>query len=81
MKLSICIPTYERPNTVSSLVNTIINQTKSLNIEIIVCDNSESTSTKKFVKILKLIKIFIILKIQKISDMLKMLKSVLKNQR
>jgi glycosyltransferase involved in cell wall biosynthesis len=50
MKLSICIPTYDRSLSLSFLINTIIKQTKSLSVEIIVCDNSENLLTQEVCK-------------------------------
>lgn len=45
--LSICIPTFNRPEKIYNLLNLILPQIKNSNIEIIITDNSSNEETQK----------------------------------
>jgi len=48
--LSICIPTFNRPINIYNLLSILTSQIDSLNIEIIVTDNSTNNETEKKIK-------------------------------
>ncbi|RME56269.1 glycosyltransferase family 2 protein [Candidatus Parcubacteria bacterium] len=48
-KVSICVPTYNRPNLIVELLDSILNQTYQ-NFEVIITDNSDNLETKKIVE-------------------------------
>ena len=48
-KISICVPTYNRPNLIIELLDSIFNQTYQ-NFEIIITDNSDNLKTKKVIE-------------------------------
>lgn len=48
-KVSICVPTYNRANIISDLLDSILNQTHQ-DFEIIITDNSDNLDTKKLIE-------------------------------
>lgn len=48
-KISICVPTYNRPNLIVELLDSIINQTYQ-NFEIIITDNSDGMETREIIE-------------------------------
>lgn len=48
MLVSICVPTYNRPNLIGKLLNSILQQTYQ-NFEIIITDNSDNDLTKNLI--------------------------------
>lgn len=48
-KVTVCIPTYNRANTISNSIKSILNQTYT-NIEILIIDNASTDKTKEVVE-------------------------------
>lgn len=48
-KVSICIPTYNRPTLLKELLDSILSQTYP-NYEIIITDNSDTFETKELIE-------------------------------
>ena len=48
-KVSICIPTYNRPNLICKLLDSILSQTYE-NYEVIITDNSDNIKTKELIE-------------------------------